>query len=154
MPNPEPAFSSAARLLVRLGLALWLTAALATMWELLSLQPPDSPLHLGVLASPIAQLREAAFAYGCVGLLLGLAWSRLYAEGEARWVAWLLAFGSLLHVLVLLYTASRGLLAVQLFDPRGDARLALYTRAFGHIVATLGLLAVSIRALRRSAPAG
>jgi hypothetical protein len=148
MPSPEPTFSAEARLLLRLGLGLGLTAALASWWELLSLQPPDSPLHWGVLVGPITQLREVAFAHGTLAVLLALAWSRLYGAGEARWLAWLLAFASLLHVLVLGYAAGRGLLAVQLLDPRADARIALYTRGFAHVLASFGLTVVFVRALR------
>lgn len=149
MPSPELPFSGAARLLLRLGLALWLAAALAAVWELLALQPPDSPLHLGVLAGPIAQLHAVAFSYGCVSVLLALVWPHLYDEGEARWVAWLLALGSSLHVLALGYAAGRGLLAVQLLDPRRDARIALYARSCAHLLASLGLVAVCVRAFRR-----
>lgn len=128
-----------ARLLTRLGLVLWLAAALATVWELLALQPPDSPLHLGVLAGPIAQLRNFTFAYGVAALII----ARLQ---PARWVAWLLALGAILQVLALSYAAARGLIAVQLLDPRLDARLTLYVRAFAH---ALSLIALSALCLRR-----
>jgi hypothetical protein len=139
-----------ARLLVRLGLLLWLAAALTTVWELLALQPPTSPLHLGILAGPIAQLSNFAFAHGCVALLLGSLWARLYEAGRGRRVAWLFACGALLHLLALAYAASHGLLAIQLLDPRLDARLALYTRAFAHALSSVALVAITIRALRQS----
>jgi hypothetical protein len=127
-----------ARLLTRLGLVLWLAAALATVWELLALQPPDSPLHLGVLAGPIAQLRNFAFAHGVAALVI----ARLQ---PARWQAWLLALGAVLHVLALGYASARGLIAVQLLDPRLDARLALYARAFAHSLTLVALSALCVR---------
>ncbi|HEY6878556.1 MAG TPA: hypothetical protein VI299_11085 [Polyangiales bacterium] len=142
--------SPEARLLLRLGLLLWLGAALATVWELLALQPPDSPLHLGVLAGPIGQLRNFAFAHGAAVVLLAAVWMRLYDTHSGRWVAWLLALGAVTHTLALGYAAAHGLLAVQLFDPRLDARLVLYTRAFAHTLTCVGLLAVCARSLRQS----
>jgi hypothetical protein len=127
-----------ARLLTRLGLWLWLAAAVATVWELLALQPPDSPLHLGVLAGPIAQLRNFAFAHGVAALVI----ARLQ---PARWLAGLLAAGAILHLLALSYAAARGLLAVQLLDPRLDARLTLYARAFAHSLTLIALIALCVR---------
>ncbi len=132
-----------ARSLIRLGLMLWLVAALASVWELLALQPPDSPLHLGVLAGPIAQLRNFAFAHGCLLALLAACWSAL---GQ-RWIAGLLALGALLHISALTYAAARGLLAVQVFDARADARWTLYTRGFAHALTTTALVAALIRSV-------
>lgn len=139
-----------ARLLLRLGLLLWLGAALATAWELLALQPPDSPLHLGVLAGPIGQLRNFAFAHGAAAVLLAAIWMHLYDARSGRWVAWSVALGALLHTLALGYAAAYGLLAVQLLDARLDARLVLYTRAFAHALTSVGLIAVCVRSLRQS----
>ncbi|MDB4974001.1 MAG: hypothetical protein JWN48_2342 [Myxococcaceae bacterium] len=138
-----------ARLLVRAGLALWLLALLSSVWEVLALQPPDSPLHLGVLSGPIAQLTTFAFALGTVSLLVGLLWSALYAQGEGRAVSWLLVIGAALHVLALSVAAARGLLAVQLLDPRLDARLLLYGRGLALGLTFLALLLIVARSLRR-----
>jgi hypothetical protein len=138
--------SPPARLLLRLGLALWVVAILASAWELLALQPPDSPLHVGVLAGPIAQLSTFAFAHGAAAWLLALGWTRLVEDG--RWLAWSFTCGSLLHVGALVYAAARGLLAVQLLDPRADARFAVYMRVLGQLVTTCTLLALCWRALR------
>jgi hypothetical protein len=136
--------ASDARLLFRLGISLWFLAALAAIWELLALQPPDSPLHLGVLVGPIAQLRTFAFAQGCVLTLLAL-WG-----GGGRWLAWPLALGALLHIAALTYAASRGLLAVQILDPRADARTVLYVRGLAHALSLLGLGVAFVRSLRQS----
>lgn len=149
MQSVAPRSSLEARLLLRAGLALYLLALLACAWEVLALQPPDSPLHLGVLAGPIAQLGSLSFALGTGSLLIGLLWPSLYAAGEGRVVAASLLLGATLHVGALFYAASRGLLAVQLLDQRLDARLALYCRAFALTLTGAGLLALSIRALRR-----
>jgi len=69
--------SPPSRMLLRVGLLLWLAAAVASAWEVLALQPPDSPFHLGVLAGPIAQLYTMAFALGAAFMLLGLWWPSL-----------------------------------------------------------------------------
>lgn len=137
------------RLLVRVGLFLCWIAALACVWEVLALQPPDSPLHIGVLSGPIAQLRGFSFALGLGMIATGAVWSSLYEPGQGRPIALALAAGAVLHVIMLAYAASRGLIAVQAFDPRADARFALYGRAFAHLLTWLGLSALCVRALRR-----
>jgi uncharacterized membrane protein YgdD (TMEM256/DUF423 family) len=125
--------SGDARLLVRVGLALWLLAALTAVWELLALQP-------------IAQASSFAFAHGAATLLVGLAWDRL---APARsWTAWALVLGAVVHVGALMYAAAKGLLAVQLLDPRADARMVLYVRGAAHVSSVAGLLGVLLRALR------
>jgi hypothetical protein len=137
-----------AQLLLRVGLALWLLSAGACVWELLALQPPDSPLRVGVLASPVAQLRNFSFALGSGALIVALLWRHLYVDGGGRTVALLLSSGALLHVAALCFTAARGLLAVQLLDPRADARYAVYTRAVAHALTTTALLALLLRRAR------
>jgi hypothetical protein len=135
--------SPSSRLLVRVGLSLWLAAGLASVWEVLALQPPDSPLHLGV------QLSTLSFALGAVHLVLGLGWRALYVANEGKAVVALLVIGALLQVLALFYAASRGLMAVQILDPRADARLALYGRGLGHAFTLAAGVGVLARMLRR-----
>lgn len=142
-----------ARLLIGVGLGLWLVALLASVWEVLALQPPDSPLHLGVLSGPIAQLRTFAFALGTSAVLVGSLWPALYAKGQGRWVAWLLVVGAVLHVTMLLLAASRGLLAVQLLDPRGDARALLYGRGLALSLTFSAVLGLLRRAIQPSTQA-
>ena len=142
----SPAFE--ARFLRTAGLLLWLVAWLGSIWELLALQPPASPLHLGVLAGPIGQLCGFAFALGTGALVASLVWPSLYPEGGGRAAALLLVTGALIHVAALAYAASHGLLAVQLLDPRDDARYTLYARALGHGLTLLGLGSMLRRALR------
>jgi hypothetical protein len=143
----SPAFEP--HLLRVVGLALWLVSALSSVWEVLARQPPDSPLHLGLLAGPIAQLATFAFALGTGMLLTGALWSSFYEAGEGRLVAVLLVAGSLFQVGALTYAASEGLLAVQLLDPRADARFTLYVRAVGHLSTFGGVFALLLRLLRR-----
>ena len=138
-----------ARLLISVGLGLWLVALLSSVWEVLALQPPDSPLHLGLLSGPIAQLRTFAFALGTSAVLIGSLWPALYADGQGRWVAWLLVVGAVLHVIVLVFAAARGLLAVQLLDPRGDARALLYGRGVALSLTFGAVIALLVRSTRR-----
>lgn len=147
-PASSPAFEP--HLLRIVGLALWLVSALACVWEVLALQPPDSPLHLGVLAGPIAQLATFAFALGTVSLLLGALWPSFYEPGEGRVPAALLAAGGVLQVGALTYAASHGLLAVQLLDPRADVRFTLYIRMLAHGCTSTGVVWVLVRLVRRS----
>ena len=139
-----------ARLLIGVGFSLWLVALLACVWEVLALQPPDSPLHLGVLSGPIAQLRTFAFALGGSAALVGALWPALYAQGQGRWVAWLLVAGAALHVIVLLVAAGRGLLAVQLLDPRADARALLYGRGLALSFTFSAVVALCLRVMQSS----
>jgi hypothetical protein len=149
MVEPQsPSF--AARGLRAVGLLLWLVAGLASVWELLALQPPASPLHLGVLAGPIGQLCSFAFALGAGALLTSLAWPALFPNGGGYAVALMLSLGALTHVAALAYAAGCGMLAVQLLDPRADARYTLYVRALGHLLTLLGLVALLRRALQKS----
>lgn len=137
-----------ARLLLRISFGMWLLAALACVWEVLAMQPPDSPLHVGVLASPVAQLRGFTFGLGCVGAVMALSWERLYEAGRGRAVALTFVLGALLHTAALSYAAARGLLAIQAFDPRPDARYTLYVRTLAHALTMLSVAVLSTRALR------
>lgn len=151
MPTREPPLPRIeARVLFVAGLCAWLLSAAAALWEGLALQSPVSPLHVGLLAGPIGQLQRTAFAFGAAGLVLGLAWERVFAHGEGRAALGLLFVGSGAQLAALGYAALYGLLAVQLNDPRGDARACLWLRAAGHTLVSVGLVLVLRRALRRS----
>jgi len=136
------------RLLLATAFALYLVALFASVWEVAALQPPDSPLHVGILAGPIAQLAVFAFAHATVNALVALAWPLLYERTRGRHAAWLLVAGALLHVAALTFAAARGLLAVQLLDPRADARTLLYTRALALSLIAVALVMLLVRALR------
>lgn len=141
--------SLAVRTLVLLGLWLWLLSGLACVWEVLALQMPDSPFHMGVLAGPIVQLRSFSFGLGTGALLVAGLWPRLYGPGHGLPVLGLLVTGSLLHVGALAYAAGQGMVGVQLLDPRLDARLVVYLRSFAHGLCLMGLITLSVRAVRR-----
>jgi hypothetical protein len=137
-------------MLTRLGLFLCLLSGLSCVWELLALQMPDSPFHIGVLSGPIVQLRSFSFGLGLGALALAAVWPSLYAEDEGRWLLWTLLGAALLQVLALGYAASQGMVGVQLLDPRLDARLVVYTRLLSHGLLLLGLGALLWRSLRGS----
>jgi hypothetical protein len=138
-----------ARVLVRSGLVLWLVAALATVWEVLAMQSFDSPARVGLLAGPVGQLRGFAFGLGAVLFVAAWLWVRLYGEGRGRVALGLLAGGALLHTLVLAYAAHHGMVAVQVFDPRPDARWVVILRGAGHLLVMLALGDALLRAFRR-----
>jgi len=139
----------AVRTLVSLGLLLWLLSGLSCVWEVLALQMPDSPFHVGVLAGPIVQLRAFSFGLGTASLLLAWLWPQLYGPGRGLPVLGLLLVGSLLHVGALAYAAGQGMVGVQLLDPRLDSRLVVYVRGFAHALCLLALVAIGVRATRR-----
>lgn len=147
----SPARSSAfePHLLCVVGLALWLVSAFACVWEVLALQPPDSPLHLGILAGPIAQLVGFSFALGTGALVLSALWPSLYEPGEGRLVTALFVVGAVLQVGALTYAASHGLLAIQVLDPRADVRVTLYVRALAHGATATSIFAIFFQRLRR-----
>jgi hypothetical protein len=134
------------RLLVRLAIALWLTAALAAVWEGLAQQAPDSPFRLGLLAGPISQLRAHAFGLG-TGLCAGAwIWPWLYPPGRGRVALIALTAGSVLSTLALAYAAREGMVGIQLIDPRVDARRVVWVRGAGHALLILALCDAMLRA--------
>lgn len=146
----SPPASFPVRTLLLLGLGLSLYSALCCVWEVLALQMPDSPLHVGVLAGPIAQLRNFSFGFGVGSLVLASVWSLLFGANESRWLMALWLAGALLHVAALSYAAARGMVGVQLLDPRLDARLLVYTRGLAHALTLAFLIAASVRALKNA----
>ena len=144
----SPALSLDARVLVRSGLVLWLVAGFATVWEVLAMQGPDSPLRVGIVVGPIAQLRSFAFALGAVCFAAAWLWPSLYAPGKGRIALGALVVGSSLHVATLLYAASPRMVAVQAFDPRPDAPLLFIARAVSHALFLVALGAVTTQAFK------
>jgi hypothetical protein len=147
--SEAPRLCLEARVLVRSGLALWLVAAMAAVWEVLAMQSFESPARVGLLAGPVGQLRGYAFGLGAVLLVAGWLWSRLYGESRGRLVLGLLAGGAVLHTLVLAYAAFHGMVAVQVFDPRPDARWVVMLRGLAHLAVSSALLHALVRAFRR-----
>lgn len=151
MPERTPRTPFETRLLAQVGLALWLVSGLSGVWEVLALQAPESPFHLGVLSGPITQLRTYSFGLGTVLCVLALLVPLLAPQGGVRPWVYALIFGVLLHTGTLLVAASRGMNAVQIFDPREDARMLLYARAVAHGITLLAGLGLLVQALRRGA---
>jgi hypothetical protein len=136
------------RILVRVALWLWLLAALATVWEALALQAPDSPLHFGILAGPIVQLRDHCFAQGAGMFIAALLWPMAHAEKRGLFTLALLLSGVLVGTAALAYAASEGILGAQVFDPRQDARRVLYARGVGLSLWMLALVDLFARSFR------
>jgi hypothetical protein len=147
--SEAPRLCLEARVLVRTGLVLWLVAAAAMVWEVLASQSFESPLRVGVLPGPVGQLRGYAFGLGAVLLAAAWLWPRLYGEGRGRVALGLLGGGALLHTLALVYAAQQGLHAVQLLDPRSDARWVVMLRAAGHLLVSLVIVDAVRRAFKR-----
>jgi hypothetical protein len=137
------------RLLVRVALGLWLLAGAATVWEVLAMQWPDSPFHVGILSGPIGQLRGFAFGLGAALALAAWLWPQLYGPGLGRYALVLLVAGSSIHVAALLYAAMQGMIGVQILDPRADARWLVAARGLGHALSLAALVDAFVRALRR-----
>jgi hypothetical protein len=141
--------SPESRLLVRVALGLWLVAGAATVWEVLAMQWPDSPFHLGILAGPIGQLRGFSFGLGAALALAAWLWPHLYGPGMGRYALVLLVAGSVVHAGALVYAAMQGMIGVQILDPRADARWLVAARGLGHALVLGALGDAFVRALRR-----
>jgi hypothetical protein len=140
--------SAEARALLRLGLSLCVCALLASVWEVLTLQVPGSPFHVGLLSGPVGQLSRFSAGLGLGALTLGLAWSALYPPNEGALAARAYLLGSLVHVAALTYAAWEGLPGVQVLDARLDARLVVYARGLSHVLLLGALGSACWRAFR------
>jgi hypothetical protein len=132
--------------ILRLGCSVLLAAALAGAWEILAAQAPGSPLYLGMLPGPIANLRESASE---LGVLLVLA-SLLLGERDVggRWFG-ALAAGTALTLLCGLYGAAMGMHGTQLFDLRADAAWLFLAKQLGRALAFAGLARIAWLGLRK-----
>ncbi len=139
-------FTAQARVLGLTGLAGWLLACACQVWEVLASQSPGSPLHFGLLPGPVAQLRGHCFEFGVLCVGLAVLWSLFQLERGWLLVGALL-LGGAIETAALTWAAARGMLAVQAFDPRADARLAFYARALGHGLTLLTLTAFFVQGL-------
>lgn len=136
------------RILIRVGLSLWLLAAFALAWEALALQAPDSPLHVGILAGPIAQLCSQSFGLGAGLFVAAALWPLTHARDRGRFTLALLLAGAVLSSAALTYAASEGIVGAQVYDPRPDARRVVYARGVGLGLLVLALLDILLRSLR------
>jgi hypothetical protein len=121
--------TAAGRALVRLGVVALFVAALASVWEVLALQSPGTPLYLGMLPGPVASLREMSTTLGL--LLVGAGLTQHWARGRGDAVLVLMLYaGTVLGLGGQVYAAARGMAGVQLQDLRADA-LPLFAVKFG-----------------------
>lgn len=145
---------ASARALVRLGAALLLVAAAASVWELCAMQAPSSPIYVAVLPGPVGKLRAAATTLGLA--MFAAAWLTPWI-GRGAELPWLVrgaSAGSLLLVGTLTYGATTGMYGVQAVDPRFDSQLLFYLRSAGEIVLGACLVEVARRLFSRPPPPG
>jgi hypothetical protein len=150
--HPLSPLSPIAIRLVRLAVLLLGYAAITGVYELVALQVPGSPLHIGVLPVPIGALRELSLVLSL--LLLAAAALFRWAFGEsapraARVAFALLTAGALLALAAQTYGALHGMHGVQMSDLRPDARAVFYARHFGLLLFALGFAPIGVRVLRR-----
>ncbi|HET8936262.1 MAG TPA: hypothetical protein VFN67_22620 [Polyangiales bacterium] len=139
MPN-----TGSARMVLRLGGALLLTATAVGVWEVLASQAPGSILYVGVLPGPVERLRNETFDFGVVILIAGL----LLGDREVprRVIVWL-ALGSVLVVFAGLYAALTGMTGVQMTDLRPDATWLFAGKLLGRGLLCAGLANIGWKTL-------
>ena len=126
--------------MLRLGVATLMVAGAASVWELLALQAPGTPLYIGMLPGPVGALRELSGGLGVLLVLAGLAmpWTGRRRAEPRRLVAVLYA-GTLLALTAQTYGAAHGMHGVQLGDLRRDA-LPLFVIKHAALALVLGAL--------------
>jgi uncharacterized membrane protein (DUF441 family) len=138
---------------VRLGVVSLMVAALASAWELLALQAPGSPLHIGVLPGPVTALRELALVVGLLLLAAGLLMPWATGQrGEPRVLTRMLHAGTVLALGAQAYGAAQGMNGVQLGDLRADALPVFVFKQGGLAVLVGALLELGRRVLLAPPP--
>lgn len=139
MPN-----AGSARIVLRLGGALLLTAAVVGVWEVLASQAPGSALYVGVLPGPVERLRNETFDFGVVVLIAGL----LLGDRQVprRVLIWL-GLGSVLVIFAGLYAALTGMTGVQMTDLRPDATWLFGGKLLGRGLLCAGLATIGWKTL-------
>lgn len=128
------------RWLLHIAIAVFVIGAIAGVVELLAAQMPFTPLHVDLLVTPVAQLRETATTAGLLLLAVASLWPRVGGgRGERVWLAMLcLGLGVMLGAMT--YGALTGMNGVQLYDPRPSGRWLAYARLAGQGTFVLALL--------------
>ena len=138
---------------LRLGIASLMIAALASVWELLALQAPGSPLYIGMLPGPVTSFRELATVIGLLLIGAGLTMPWASVRGEPRVLVRMLYAGALLALAAQAYGATQGMNGVQLGDLRPDA-LPMFVLKQGGLALLFGaLLELGRRMLVQPPPA-
>jgi hypothetical protein len=143
-----PERAGSARVVLQLGGALLLSAAVVGIWEMLASQAPGSPLYLGQLPGPIERLRHETFDFGVLLLLAGLL---LGERALPRRTLIALGAGSLLVLAAGLYAASTGMLGLQLTDLRPDATWLFMGKLLGRGLLCAGLCEIALKTFARKA---
>ena len=141
-----PDHANARWVVLRLGAALLLVAAIAGAWEVLASQAPGSPLYLGVLPGPIERLRHEAFDFGVLIVIAGLL---LGEQSLRRHVLLWLAIGAVLTLSACFYAAITGMTGVQMTDLRPDAGWLFGTKLLGRGLLCAGLGSIVLQTLWR-----
>ena len=130
-------WTQTSRHVFQMGFVLLGAAIVASFWQLLATQLPDSPLHAGVLPGPVDKLREWCLigALVTIALALGRAGTGVTRE-RPRATRWLMA-GVSAVVLSLTYGAATGMPGEQILDPRLDAQAMIAIRMLGLFTAII-----------------
>lgn len=130
--------------LFRWGLGLWLLAMFAAVVEIAAQQPPDSGVHLGIPAGPVAMFKQQCALFGSVLMLL-----ELRGHHRERRLAFLLLIGVGITVLAQSGAAIHGFYAVSPGDFRPEARAVFWLRSAGHGILAACLIWLMTREWRR-----
>lgn len=117
------------------GLILWIVALVAATIELAAQQPPDSGVHLGIPAGPLALLKQQCAFFGVVLML-----AQLRGHHRVRRLATLLLVGVGVCVLAQAGAAMHGFYAVSPSDFRPEARIVFWLRSAGYGILAACLL--------------
>ena len=147
-------WTETSRGLIRLGLVALALTIVASVWQLLAMQLPESLLHAGVLPGPVDKLRSWSALAATLALALGLTRAGLGVDLERpKLLKYMYGSGALVG-LTLIYGAATGMPGEQLIDPRVDAQVMIALRVLGLAAGflCLGSLGLELwRASRREA---
>ena len=136
--------------LLRLGLVALSVGVLALVWELFALQAPYTPVSIGTLAAPVAQLRATAITTGLIAMAASATLPHAVPPLPTWWLRGVcIAVGAMLVALAA--CAAANVMGIQLYDPQPSASLFVYARLVTEGVAGLFLLDLTRRALRSRA---
>jgi hypothetical protein len=139
---------------VRSGVVALMMAALASVWELVALQAPGSPLYIGMLPGPVTSLRELSTLLGLLLIAAGLTmpWTSA-GRPEPRGLVRVLQIGTVLALGAQVYGAVQGMNGVQLGDLRPDALPLFAVKQGGLALLLAALLELGRRVLVQPPPA-
>jgi hypothetical protein len=131
--------SASSRATLRLGVLALMAAAASSVWELLAVQSPGTPLYIATLPGPIATLRDLSLVIGLLLIAAGLLMPHATRAREPTTLVALMYVGTVLGLSAQLYAALHGMHGTQLFDLRPDA-LPLFVVKHGGVCLLIGAL--------------